>query len=352
MSTNEHLGVISGRFQIPHHSHFEVMKQAASQCDRLMILIGSVNQRSSIKNPLSYSERKDAIIKSLYDMNVFNIMVEPMNDYKYSDAQWCSDLRQTVKTRQVTDGDITLFGHHKDETSYYLDLFGEWKSVELNSRDGKLSSTDLRKIWFECRQDVNAELKKNVPHHVQRLLENRAFDADLQADWEYYKSEKITFQGYPYPETLNFNCSDCIIECAGNILLIKRARAPGKNTWALPGGFKNRNETFFDCAVREGYEETNIRIPEKSFRKSMVSGHMFDSPNRSFGINRNTFAFHFKVELNHDGSLPRANGMDDALETRWVPIDEVMNDYVLYDDHKDIISYFTGAKQIPAFLSI
>ena len=43
------------------------------------------------------------------------------------------------------------------------------------------------------------------------------------------------------------------------ILLIKRASHPFKDTWALPGGFCRPSESVYETARRELYEETNIR---------------------------------------------------------------------------------------------
>lgn len=42
------------------------------------------------------------------------------------------------------------------------------------------------------------------------------------------------------------------------LLLIKRAAHPYKDSWALPGGFCKPDETIYETAKRELYEETNI----------------------------------------------------------------------------------------------
>ncbi len=40
------------------------------------------------------------------------------------------------------------------------------------------------------------------------------------------------------------------------VLLIQRKRSPFRNSWALPGGFVNRNESTEDSVLRETKEET------------------------------------------------------------------------------------------------
>lgn len=43
------------------------------------------------------------------------------------------------------------------------------------------------------------------------------------------------------------------------LLLIKRAKFPFKDLWALPGGFCRKDEDVYDTARRELYEETNVK---------------------------------------------------------------------------------------------
>ena len=179
-----------------------------------------------------------------------------------------------------------------------------------------------------------------------------ALPRTVKDDFAYYEKEKKLFANYPFPETLNFNCGDAVVECQGHVLLIQRKHAPGAGAWALPGGFKNRDESFLDCAVRELIEETNIRVPEKVLRGSIVKTQLFDSPKRSFGIPRNTLAVYFRINPDPDGKLPRANGADDAAECKWVPLTDVLNRYELYDDHASIISTVTGVVPMPGFMGV
>ena len=61
------------------------------------------------------------------------------------------------------------------------------------------------------------------------------------------------------------NIPNVAIECVGvicfrgnDVLLIRRAKAPRKGDWSIPGGRIEANETEEQAALRELYEETSI----------------------------------------------------------------------------------------------
>ena len=360
----ETLGVLIGRFQLgPHKMHMELIAQAASKVDRLMILIGSANQRLSPKNPFPYSTTSARVIAACWEAGVDNVIVEPINDYRYNNDVWADGVRLTVVSRAASTSKVILFGFHKDESSFYLDIFPEWEQVELVSLNPEMSSTYVRKFWFEEMQTLSNGMVKHLPSAVKASLSSHEFDTNLQSEYDYYQNEKKKFiegyeekkpdgtlvvhKPYPYVETLNFCCGDVVLECAGHIALGKRKNAPGKDCWAVAGGFKNYNETYLQCALRELREEFNPKLTDRILLKSIVATKIFDDPGRSQGIPRNTLAVHIKVDLNPDGTLPKLKGGDDIDEesVRWVPIREAIENYQMFDDHKDIISYFTGIYQ-------
>jgi bifunctional NMN adenylyltransferase/nudix hydrolase len=322
------IGILIGRFQPLHDGHIHAITVAASQVETLILLVGSANQCRSIKNPWSYIERKAYIAMILHSHGITNVEIVPLNDYPYSDSQWITDVRATVE-HFVEDEKPILFGHYKDG-NLYLSWFPDWKFSDIKA-EIDINATQIRNEMF--------------------VSNDPAMPISVKQDWDYYQKETKTFASYPYPETLNFNCGDTVLECQGHVLLIQRARAPGAGQWALPGGFKNNNETFLDCAIRELREETNVRVPEKILRGSIVKTQIFDSPARSFGIPRNTLAVYIRVSPNPDGSLPRANGADDAAKCEWFPLTTVLNSLELYDDHLHIISVMTGVSPMPAFLT-
>lgn len=324
-------GIFIGRFQPLHNGHIGVLALAASQVKTLSILVGSANACRSIKNPWTYSERYAMIFKSLRARGVDNIQVYPINDHVYNDAQWMTEVRELVqdKIQRNSPNPVLLFGYPKDGNDY-LNWFPEYKFKELPAFSGGISATQIREKLFDTRDP-------SVPKEVQ-------------ADWDYFNFERAKFAGYPFPETLNFNCADAVVECQGNILLVQRKFAPGAGTWALPGGFKNRNETFLDTALRELKEETKLKVPEKVLRGSIVSTKLFDSPKRGHGIPRNTLAVYIRIQADPDGKPPKANGADDASKASWFPLNKVVNSMSLFDDHAAIISSMTGVTPSPAYL--
>ena len=318
-------GIFIGRFQPVHQGHVHALGIAASQVEKLYILVGSANQCRSIKNPWTYQERVQMLRNKLRNANISNYEILPLNDYRYSDSQWMSDVRATVEHYDM--GVPTLFGHMK-EGNNYLTWFPDWPFKSIESQYN-VNATMVRQRMFD--------------------LKDPDMPTTVQDDYAFYQKEKVTFANYPFPETLNFNCSDAILECQGHVLLIQRKFAPGRGAWALPGGFRNQRETFLDCAIRELIEETNVRVPEKVLRGSIVKTELFDDPSRSFGIPRNTMAVYMRINPNPDFSLPRANGADDAALCKWVPLTDALNTIQMYDDHKDILSKVTGVNPMPAF---
>lgn len=315
------IGVLIGRFQVPepHEGHMFLMKRILEVSDELIVLVGSANKARSIKNPFTFDERRGAIYKALGAEYADRVNVVPLNDYLYSDDQWMADVAATIKQVITVEADVTLYGHFK-EGNDYLRWFPQFKYQNIDSTI-ETSGTELR----------------NAHRHLLPKV--------VQEEYLEFDNDRKKFENYPYPDCLQSNCGDAVVICLGHVLLIKRPNG----VWALPGGHKHKYETFLDCAIRELYEETNLRVPEKVVRGSIKRSHLFDHPNRSSGfVPKITLAVLVHVEPNHDGSFPRVAARDDAIDVKFVPIEEAVNYMRLHDDHGEIISEMTGVKPILA----
>ena len=63
-----------------------------------------------------------------------------------------------------------------------------------------------------------------------------------------------------FPTVPRVGVGAVVIDPAGHVLLVKRAREPMKGHWSLPGGLVELGETMGEAIQREVVEETNLTI--------------------------------------------------------------------------------------------
>lgn len=101
-----------------------------------------------------------------------------------------------------------------------------------------------------------------------------------------------------------------IVVKEGKVLLVKRAAAPSRGLWAIPGGSLELGETIQSGAEREILEETGIRI------RAGVPVYTFDF--LEYDAN-NRLQYHFViVDVEAEYVSGEIQAADDALDARWV----------------------------------
>lgn len=127
------------------------------------------------------------------------------------------------------------------------------------------------------------------------------------------------------------------------VLLIKRKSHPYKNSWALPGGFVNKNESTGESVLRETQEETGVIISKDNIEQL----HSFSTPNRDprgWVVTISYLAFIGEESL---------VAGDDAKEVHWFNLERKGNN--LHFTHQkveiilDILSGKSIGKDILAF---
>jgi 8-oxo-dGTP diphosphatase len=109
------------------------------------------------------------------------------------------------------------------------------------------------------------------------------------------------------------------------LLLIKRKNNPFMDYWAIPGGFVDENEDLETAAIRELFEETQIKIDGLEQLKA------FGKPNRDPRSHVVSIAFFGFVDINS-----KAIAADDAKEAKWFSVKDLPN---LAFDHLEIINF-------------
>lgn len=121
------------------------------------------------------------------------------------------------------------------------------------------------------------------------------------------------------------------------VLLIKRKNPPFQGSWALPGGFVNKEEHIHEAAARELQEETGLIFDPDSLEFVGI----YEDPKRDERGRIVSVAYfdyvHYKEQ---DGAMvscgsqgePKAN--DDATELAWFDMDKLPS---LAFDHGEMI---------------
>lgn len=87
--------LVVGRFQPFHKGHLKAIQEALSQCDDLVVVIGSAEESHTATNPLTASERYQMIISSLSEEEIARTHIVPVRDInRYS--VWVNHIESYV----------------------------------------------------------------------------------------------------------------------------------------------------------------------------------------------------------------------------------------------------------------
>jgi bifunctional NMN adenylyltransferase/nudix hydrolase len=374
--------VYVGRFSPFHLGHAYVLEQALKSYKLVVVLVGSSDKARTPRNPFTFDERRDMIYSwaGMPD----NLIVLPMRDFA-SNNMWIKSVQATVKgaiknfchPRRLILTDIYLTGSDRDDTTWYLNAFPQWKTDLLPPRQhnpgtaNDLSATSVREVLYETPDRLIAtnvlRLMNKLPLSTVKFLENFVTREDspiwaLRKEYEFVAKSKAAWAGAPYP--VNFMAADAVIIQSGHVLVVKRGNYPGYGLWALPGGYVNVNERIRAAAVREAMEETGIRLTTgkraeeltRIMLNSSIRDHeIFDDPKRSERGRMITVAY--LMRLDDTKPLPavagqkipfyEADGKDEleTLEVIWLPLDRAFdNPTNWFEDHLQILQW--GADQL------
>ena len=345
------VAVLVGRFQPFHAAHLALLQRALAIAPRVVVVVGSAFQARTPKNPFTWAERAGMIRNALPAAERERVTVVPMRDY-YDEARWVASVHAAVTAQLAGDGHqrITLVGHFKDATSGYLAAFPGWTLASVDRLPGA-DGAQLRDALFASEPEDRhqpsqleaalAALVDQVPASTLAFLRAWTalpFFAELAVEWRMLQRYKAAWRAAPYAPT--FVTVDAVLQCAGQVLLIRRGKAPGRGLLAVPGGFIEERETTWQSCLRELEEETHLKLLEETMRRSLRSVAVFDHPDRSQRGRTITHAHHFDLG---ERELPEVRADDDAASVEWVPVAELaaMEDR-FFDDHFHMLDHFLG----------
>lgn len=323
--------IFIGRFQPPTLAHTDIIKKALDISKKVIVIIGSAKKARSIMDPWTADERIE-MLKSIAAIGSERIVFAGLENSAYDFSWWLSQVKKIAAANTRKEDKIGIIGHKKDFTSYYLNCFPKWDFIEMPSLCGAISATKIREALFENRElsDIPAQVSLRLKRW---LLQNEEVFQNLKQEYEYIKNYKQMWKAAPFEPV--FVTADAAVLCNDNILLIERKNLPGKNLYALPGGFLEQDESLLSCAIRELKEETSFEMYDDSLKKSLLLTKVFDAPDRDF-IGRSITHVHvFLPKLN---SLPQIKASDDAKTAFWLPLCELEDKREkFFGDHYKII---------------
>lgn len=351
MTMTSDIAVLVGRFQPFHDAHLALLTRALAIAPRCVVVVGSAFQARTPKNPFTWTERAEMIRHALPEDCRDRVAIVPMRDY-YDETRWVACVREAV-AGLVADEEsprIALVGHFKDATSGYLAAFPGWTLDPVERLPGA-DGTQLRDALFAALpEDAHAAVALDAalaafvdqaPASTIAFLRAWTalpFFAELAVEWRMLRRYKEAWRAAPYAPT--FVTVDAVVQCEGQVLLIRRGKAPGRGLYAVPGGFIEQRETAWQSCLRELDEETHLKLLEETMRRSLRSVAVFDHPDRSQRGRTITHAHHFDLG---DREPPEVRADDDAAAVEWVPIERIaaMEDR-FFDDHFHMLDHFLG----------
>lgn len=263
--------VFAGRFSPFTLAHKHVVEEAALRARKIVMLVGSCFQASTPRTPWNFEERALMIRLGLPEEIVRRLEILPLMDYD-NDEEWVTRVRELVGVFAQPHDKIGLIGHAKDHTSFYLKLFPEWGSVDVQNFED-IDATQVRQAFFLDR-------KVDIPF-VDPMVAKYLESWELSRHYLEARADAVATDDYRrrYGEG-PFLTVDALCKHRGRILMIQRSRRPGLGLWALPGGFLNPRERMLDAAIRELHEETNLPVSVEDLKKTFHSSCVIDDPGR------------------------------------------------------------------------
>lgn len=166
--------VYIGRFQPFHQGHLASVREGLKQAENIIILIGSVNQPRSQKNPWLYQERRRMIRSCFSREDNKRILIAGVRDYP-DDNAWAVEVKTKVKSFSKSKSpSFALIGFMRDDSSYYLKHFPEWSLIEIEEYQD-ISATRIR-----CRMIKSGDIQsvtRSVADRLRHFLSSKTFTA-------------------------------------------------------------------------------------------------------------------------------------------------------------------------------
>lgn len=309
------LGVIVGRFQVPmlHEGHISLINRVVSECDRVLIVIGTTDAIYTKRNPLQVKEVMATIVQSLPE-KYLEAMIDGSNKFDItvikdhpSDSYWSENLDTLIRNDNtysgLKDSDVVLYG---SKNSFINSYSGSFKVIEVEAMNLVSSSSIRKEIGNSIT--ISADFRRGIIYATQHNYPIALSTVDVIL-------YDITTKNYYF------------------------GRKKGEIKGRLIGGFVDvTDESIEAAAKREVLEETNIKKVSLEYlgSKKINDFRYQNISDRSVITHVYLGFFHSKYE--------DVKPLDDIFEIKSFPIKDVFkeNNYrkILNKSHAELFELF------------
>lgn len=289
-----------GRFQPFHRGHLACVKYGFSVAKKIIIVVGGHYLAPSLTDPWTAQERKKLILSSFTKTERKRIQFIFLRDRLYNEELWKENLIRDVQLNTESNSKIVIIGHVKDQTSYYLNIFPQWKFIETGNFHN-LNSTNFRMGYFSHQKPSYSAVPEQSIAFLKQFRRSKVFKT-LQLEKECLQNHKQFL---------------FVLLIVGNYLLLKkRSDSPGKNLYSLPDSL--------DVSIENKHHKKYF-ITKQSFYLSKYDGQNKKGKEVSFYFIANDKSFDLTKYT------PTKN-------LKWMLLDDLaLNECKMYADHYQII---------------
>ena len=139
------IGLLVGRFNVFHIGHKSLSDLALTMCDRLLILVGSAQERVTFRNPFSV-ETRIKMIKEIYPSD--NVIVRGLPDLTNEDdisVEWGRYLLDKVHDIIGKNPDVMIYGNDESRSGWFApEDIKDIMEIVVPRSEIPISATELR----------------------------------------------------------------------------------------------------------------------------------------------------------------------------------------------------------------
>ncbi len=165
-------GLMVARFQPLHYGHIRIVNYMLAYCEQVTIIIGSIQESKTIKNPLSYEQRKE-LISNYFKAEVESEIIKIAGQKDISDDDnWLNVILETTKDiyKDNYKKVDAYFSGSESDARWYEKI----ENVIILDRTAKgfqdISATKVRKFYCENNKEYLNYIPKETIHYLKDIV--------------------------------------------------------------------------------------------------------------------------------------------------------------------------------------